>query len=74
MMKSSGIETRADFELFIKAYPGIQENVPVFKEIDEAYPHTVYATEIFDNFKTRAAATLQNVKDWYTDSFPECPI
>ena len=73
-MKKFGVNTRGEFESFIKEFPDLETNVEFFKRLDQAYPTNLSANEMFDNVKTKAVDTLQQMKDAYQLMVPGCKI
>lgn len=75
-MKRFGVNTRAQFESYVKQFPELETNVEFFKQLDEAYPTDISANEVFDIVKTKAVATLQKIKDAYNElnPNPECKV
>ena len=67
-MKENGIETRSDFLKFVKTFPGLEQNVPFFKELDNAYETNISANEVYDNLATRGGAAVEAVKKFFNDS------
>ena len=74
-MKRYGVKTRSDFLAFVDQFPGIQDNVEFFKEIEKEFPSDVSARELFDNLRTKAVDTTQAIKDAYNAmNPPECKV
>ncbi|MEE8598581.1 MAG: hypothetical protein V3S69_03590, partial [Dehalococcoidales bacterium] len=63
--KESGIETRADFELFVENFPGIQENAEILKALDEEYVSNIIADEVSDTISTMFFGAKETVTEAY---------
>ena len=72
-LKANDVETRQDFLDLIEEFPGLAENVPFFKKLDNAYPTDIVTDEITDNLATEIM-TEEEVVEQYQKDNPGCPI
>lgn len=60
-LKKFGVESRAQFEALIKQFPVLQENVPFYNAISDAYPSDINVKEVYDNLVTQAVAGTKDI-------------
>lgn len=73
-LEKAGVETRQEFEAVIAQFPELQNNAEFFAELDNAYPSINYSKELYDNLKTFAVSTKEDIKKSYAELYPECPL
>jgi hypothetical protein len=74
-MKKFGIETRADFEVFVEEFPELQINMDLYDKLEAAYPTNVVVDEVVDIFTNKIVDTVERIKKAYNNlNPPECKI
>ena len=73
-MKQFGVRTRGEFESFVEQFPDLKNNSTFFKRLDQAYPTTLSADQLFDNVVTKGLETITKFKEAYNSMVPGCRV
>lgn len=74
-MRKAGIETRADFEVFVEEFPEININMEFYDQLTAAYPTNIALDEAVDVFQNKLVNTAKAIKDAYNRiNPPECKV
>ena len=61
-MRKAGIETRADFEVFVEEFPEININMEFYDQLTAAYPTNIALDEAVDVFQNKLVNTAKGLK------------